>query len=284
MLKSCSPVVTLTALAAGCLLLAGCSIPLPWPESPLYETPTNDPNWVAPASMEEAMAARAGHYAHYDIVAYDGQTANGPLATFIVSYGFTDLVIEDGELVAYDRFCHAEYIANQPFDTIFSDAATQAIQPPGAVLDVYEENGEWKLYRPATPTLNGIDGDPNEPLSTDRNDPLISDDDNDGKPGVTVVVRLFGFIEGEIYIARREIFKNDLTLFSDGSLRGNVIDDSEQLVIGASLPFLDTPNDPPQRRDPGLNPILLIPVSDDIDKCEELMVIRDSLFPPEPEF
>ena len=44
------------------------------------------------------------------------------------------------------------------------------------------------------------------PLYEDpTNDPLISDDDNDGKPGVTVVVRLFGFIEGEIYIARREI-------------------------------------------------------------------------------
>ena len=78
------------------------------------------------------MAAMAGHYAHYDIVAYEGETANGPLSTFIVSYGFTDLVIEDGELVAYDSFCRAEYIANQNFDTIFSDAATQAIQPIGA--------------------------------------------------------------------------------------------------------------------------------------------------------
>jgi hypothetical protein len=38
----------------------------------------------------------AGHYAHYDIVAYDGETANGPLSTFVISYGFTDLVIEDG--------------------------------------------------------------------------------------------------------------------------------------------------------------------------------------------
>ncbi len=284
MLKSCSPAITLTMLVAGCLLLAGCSIPLPWPESPLYEEPTNDSNWVAPATKEEAMVAMAGHYAHYDIVAYDGETANGPLATFIVSYGFTDLVIEDGELVAYDQFCHAEYIANQPFDTIFSDAATQAIQPIGAIVDVYEEDGAWKLYRPATPTLNGIDGDPNVPLSMDRNDPLISDDDNDGKPGVTVVVRLFGFIEGEIYIARREIFANEMTLYSDGSLRGSVTDDSEQLVIGASLAILDTPNNPPQRRDPGLNPIILIPVSSDIDTCEELMTIRDSLFPSEPGF
>jgi hypothetical protein len=277
-------VVTLAAVAAGCLLLSGCSIALPWPESPLYETPTNNPNWVAPTTKAEAMAAMAGHYAHYDIVAYDGQTANGPLATFVVSYGFTDLVIEDGQLVAYDRFCHADYIANQPFDTTFSDAATQAIKPPGAIVDVYEENGVWKIYRPATPTLNGIGGDPNVPLSTDRNDPLISDDDHDGKPGVTVFVRLYGFIDGEIYIARREIFANEMALYSNGSLRGNVIDDSEQLVLGASLPFLDTPNNPPQRRDPGLNPIILIPVSGDIDTCEELMAMRDSLFPPEPRF
>jgi hypothetical protein len=281
---SFSHVVTLTAVAAGCFWLAGCSPALPWPESPLYETPTSDPNWVAPTTKEEAMAAMAGHYAHYDIVAYDGQTANGPLATFVVSYGFTDLVIENGELVAYDRFCHADYIANQPFDTVFSDAATQAIQPPGAICAVYEGNGAWKIRRPATPTLNGIDGDPNAPLSMDRNDPLIRDDDHDGKPGVTVQVKLFGFINGEIYIARREIFADEMTLYSDGSLRGNVIDDSEQLIIGASLAVLDTPNNPPQRRDPGLNPIILIPVSHDIDTCEELMAIRDSLFPPEPEF
>jgi len=230
------------------------------------------------------MAAMAGHYAHYDIVAYEGETPNGPLSAFIVSYGFTDLVIEDRELVAYDRFCHADYIANQPFDTVFSDAATQAIQPPGAIVDVYEENGIWKLYRPATPTLNGIEGDPSVPLSMDRNDPLISDDDNDGKPGVTVFVKLFGLIEGEIYIARREIFQNHLTLYSDGSLRGSVIDDSEQLVIGASLAILDTPNNPPQRRDPGLNPIILVPVPADLDTCEDLMANRDSLFPHEPEF
>ncbi len=277
-----SPLVT--AAPAGCLLLCACSRALPWPESPLYEAPTNDPNWVQPASREEAMTAMAGHYAHYDIVAYEGETANGPLSSFVVSYGYTDLIIEDGELVAYDRFCRANYIANQNFDTIFSDAATQAIQPPGVIVDVYEEDGVWKLWRPATPTLNGIDGDPNVPLSMDRNDPLIRDDDNDGKPGVTVSVILFGFIRGEIYIARREIFANEMTLYSDGSLRGSVIDDSEQLVIGASLPILDTPSNPPQRRDPGLNPILLIPVSENVDTCEELLAIRDSLFPPEPEF
>ena len=271
------------AVAAG-LFAVGCSNPKPWPQSPLYETPANNPGWEAPKSREEAMAAMAGHYAHFDVVAYDGETPNGPLSTFVISYGFTDLVIENGELVEYDRFCHAEHKANQNMASAFPDAATQAILPRSAVVDVYEEDGAWKIWRPATPTLIGIGGNPDLPLSMDADDPLIRDDDGDGKPGVTVFVKLFGLIKGEIYLARREIFQNDLTLYSDGSLRGTVVDDSEQLVVGASLGILNAPNDPDQWDDPGLNPVILVPIPDDIDTCEELMALRDTLFPPEPEF
>jgi len=267
-----------------CLFLGGCSSPKPWPTSPLYETPVNDPNWEAPASKEEAMVAMAGHYAHYDVVAYEAETPNGPLSTFIISYGFTDLVIEDGQLVEYDRFCHAEHRANQNMVTEFPDSATQAILPRKAIVDVYAEDGAWRIRRPATPTLIGIDGNPDEPLSMNPQDPLINDADNDGKPGVTVFVRLFGLIKGEIYIARREIFQNDITLYSDGTLWGSVIDDSEQLVVGASLGILNAPNNPDQWEDPGLNPIILVPIPDDIDTCEELMANRDSLFPAEPDF
>lgn len=266
------------------LLFVGCSQPKPWPESPLYETPVNDPEWVPPANPQAAMEAMAGHYAHYDVVAYYAETPGGPMSTFIISYGFTDLVIEDGQLVAYDRFCHAEHKANQDLVTRFPDAATQAITPPSTAVDVYQEAGAWKVYRPATPTLLGIDGDPDQPLTTDTNSPLINDDDNDGKPGVTVFVRLYGLIDGEIYIARREIFQNDLTLYSDGTLQGVVIDDSEQLVVGASLGIFNSPNDPDQWDDLGLSPLLLVPIPDDIDTCEELMAMRDDLFPPEPEF
>jgi len=276
--------LSLTAGAIASLLFTGCSSPKPWPESPLYATPANDPEWQPPASKEEALAAMAGHYAHYDVVAYQSDTPGGPLSTFIISYGFTDLVIEDGELVEYDRFCHAEHKANQNMVTTFPDEATQAIQPRSAVVEVYQEDGVWKLWRPATPTLLGIDGDPDVPLSMDPEDPLINDADNDGKPGVTVFVRLYGLVEGEIYIARREIFQNDLTLYSDGSLRGAVVDDSEQLVVGASLGILNTPNDPDQWEDLGLSPLILIPIPDDIYTCEELMANRDLLFPPEPAF
>ncbi len=271
-------------LILGSLVYTGCSGPLPWPESPLYEPRVNDPNWDIPANRSEAIETMAGHYAHYDVAAYQGETPNGPLLTFIVSYGFTDLVIEDGQLVEYDRFCHAEQKANQSFVSTFPDEATQAILPRSAIVEVRNEQGTWTIHRPATPTLIGIDGNPDEPLSMNPNDPLINDADNDGRPGVTVFVKLFGLIEGEIYLARREIFQYEMSLHSDGSLRGTVIDDSEQLVVGASLDILNTPNNPDQFDDPGLNPISLIPISNDIDACEELMENRDVLFPAEPEF
>ncbi len=284
MVPRCIRAFSLAQVIAGGLVCVGCSGPLPWPDSPLYELPIDDPNWEAPASKEDAIEVMSGHYAHFDVVAYQGETPNGPLSTFIISYGFTDLVIENGELVEYDRFCHAEQKANQNFVSTFPDEATQAILPRSAVVEVREENGAWMIRRPATPTLIGIDGDPDAPLSMNPSDPLINDADNDGRPGVTVFVKLFGLIEGEIYLARREVFQNQMTLYSDGSLRGTVIDDSEQLVVGASLGILNTPNNPDQFEDPGLNPIILIPVSEDLDTCDELMANRDMLFPPEPAF
>lgn len=264
--------------------LIGCSKPKPWPDSPLYATPVNDPNWVAPDTKEAAMEAIAGRYAHFDVVAYEGDTPNGPLSTFVISYGFTEFTIENGELIEYDTFCHAEQKANQNLTTRFPDAATQAILPRSTPVDLFYDDGAWHIWRPATPTLIGIDGNPDLPLSMDPNDANINDADADGKPGVTVFANLFGFIDGEIYIARREIFQNLMTLYSDGTIQGTVLDDSEQLVVGASLRILNAPNNPDQYPDPGLNPIILIPIPDTITTCDDLLAIADTLFPPEPEF
>jgi hypothetical protein len=271
----------LACIGLGCV---GCK-PLPWPESPLYQPPADQPGWEGPASQEEAIAEIAGHYAHYDVVAYEEETDQGPMRSFIISYGFTDFLVEHGQLIEEDRFCHAEHRLNSSLvKTEFSDAATQAILPRRAVVHVSQRDGNWEIWRPATPTLIGIDGDPDLPLSTDPEDPMINDDDGDGKPGVTVGMKLAGRIDAEIYIARREVFQNHLVLHSDGSLWGYVEDDSEQLVIGATLGILDRPSNPDQHPDVGLSPMVLVPVAHTIDTCDELMEARHGLFPAEPAF
>jgi hypothetical protein len=152
--------VLISALAAA-VMLAGCSAPLPWPESPLYEFP--DPGLAPrpPQTVQEAMKAIVGHYAHYDVVAYEDVSTRTPMRTFTVSYGFTDFAIESGKLLQIDRFCRAEQKLNQKnVRVMFSDKATRAIEPRVQEVELRMENDRWVVIRPRSPTLLGITGDP----------------------------------------------------------------------------------------------------------------------------
>ena len=229
------------------------------------------------------MAAIAGRYAHYDVVAYEDVTTKTPMRTFVVSYGFTEFVEEDGQLVQIDDFCFAEYALNQRnVETSFSDQAVVAIEPRNQQVTLSQADGLWQVYRPESPVLLGITGDPSLPLSQDPDDPNIIDADGDGKPGVTVQIHIGGFIDGEIYITRREIYRNHLTLLADGELVGHVEDLSEQFVIDANMRILRQPSNNRQVDDPGLNPLLLVPT--EVETCDELRHRRDEFFPAAPTF
>lgn len=271
--------------AALLLALVGCSAPLPWPESPLYVFPESDPEWPQPETLQEAMEAIAGTYAHFDVVAYEDVTTETPMKTFVISYGITEFRIVDGRLYQIDSFCRAAQKLNQRNVTaLFSDEATQAIEPRVQEVELTFENGEWHLFRPASPTLLGITGDPSLPLSTDPEDERFTDPDGDGNPGVTVVLKIASLFRGELYITRREIYRDYLTLNSNGNLYGYVEDESEQFVVGASMKILRQQSNPVQIPDPQMNPIMLLRVSDDLDTCDELMNSADLLFPEEPGF
>jgi hypothetical protein len=184
-----------------------------------------------------------------------------------------------------DRFVHAEQkLSRKNAQSVFSDEATQAIKPRVQEVELSLKDGRWHIYRPPTPSLLGIEGDPMQPLSTDPDDPRLTDPDRDGHPGVTVQISVGNFFKGEIYIIRREIFTNYVQLNSNGTLTGHVVDQSEQFVVGASKKILNQESNSIQHPDMGLSPLLLVPVDPEIDTYEELMEIRDEIFPPEPEF
>jgi len=265
--------------------MVGCSKPLDWPMSPLYGFQEPSAPESFPEDYQAALEAVAGHYAHYDVVAYEDLSTRTPMRTFVISYGFTDLFVRDGKLFQSDRFCHAEQKINQRGVTsTFRDSSVQAIKPRVAEVELRLVEGRWRLYRPETPTLLGIAGDPSLPLPKDPYDPNFTDPDEDGHPGVTVGINIGNVVDGEIYITRREIYSTRATLNADGSITGSVADRSEQFVIGASMAILRQESNASQVADPGLNPVILVPVDDSVDTCEELMALRDRLFPPEPEF
>lgn len=273
------------ALLCSLLAIAACSSPLPWPESPLLPLPSAEVDASYPTTEEEAVRAIVGHYAHFDVVAYEDATTRTPMRTFIVSYGFTDFVEEDGRLLQSDRFLFAEYALNQRgVQTSFDEDAVQAIEPRVQQVELSREDDLWRIYRPESPVLLGIEGDPTKPLSRDPDDPNLVDADGDGKPGVTVDLRIGGLIHGEIYITRREVYRDHLALYPDGRIIGHVEDLSEQFVIDANMKILRQQSNNEQVPDPGLNPVLLVPVDASVDTIEALRAMRSTLFPPAPEF
>ena len=266
-------------------ILISCSSPLDWPESPLYDMSKYIPDTDPDQDVNSVKEKLVGHYAHFDVVAYIDTTTQTTMKTFIVSYGFSDFYLENGKLMQRDRFIRASQKINQSnIISQFRDEAVQAIKPRTSEVNVFFRDGKWQLYRPPTPVLLGIEGDPSKPLSEDPNDPLLIDPDNDGNPGVTVDINIGNVIKGEIYITRREIYTNYLTINQDGSITGYVKDDSEQFVVGASLKILAQASNSIQNPDPGMNPVILIPIDPEIDTPEELMALGDELFPPEPVF
>jgi hypothetical protein len=272
------------ALLASSLTLAiGCSKPLELPPTPLYDFGT--PRVSAGVSEEQARASLLGHYAHYDVVAYEDRSTKTPMKTFVVSYGFTDFVEKDGKILQIDRFVHASNKINQRgVESSFPDAATEAIAPRVQEVRLYEEGGAWRVYRPESPLLLGVGGDPSRPLSRDPKDPLLMDPDGDSHPGVTVRIAIGGLLKGQLYITRKEIFRNYLALYQDGRWIGRVEDLSEQFVLGASMAILRQESNNRQIPDPGMNPIVLVRVPESVSTWKDLGAIRDALFPPEPIF
>jgi len=279
------PGVFILAIFVITIILSSCSKPLPWPDSPLYVFDQDNIPSKKDYSLDEIKKKLVGHYAHYDVVAYEDTTTKTTMRTFIISYGFTDFYLEDGKLIQSDRFVHAEQkLSRKNASSGISDAAVQAIKPRVQEVELSLKDGHWNMYRPPTPSLLGINGDPSQPLSTDPNDPKLTDPDSDGNPGVTVKINVGKYFKGEIYIIRREIFSNYLSLNKNGALSGYVVDKSEQFVVGASMKVLTQPSNSVQHPDMGLSPMLLVPIDNDIDTPEELMQIRDKIFPKEPEF
>ncbi len=265
----------ITLVAAASFLASGCSSDAAGSAEPATTTRP-----AQTARLHAGAADLAGRWAHYDVVAYQDDT----MKTLIISTGFADLEVRDGKLVNQMVFCHADTANDLGSAVTFSDAATRAIKPVATPVQVSGAPGKLRVVRPATPTPIGIDlDDPaNEALPTDSRDPRIIDADRDGKPGVTAKVRVSADLQGEIYLARREIFAYDVNQVSDDRFEGTIEDRSEQLVVGASDPLFEGSGGGwTQLDDPARNPVIWVRVDGTWD-CDRLERERDRLFPPNP--
>jgi hypothetical protein len=257
------------SLSTSALLAAWASTPL-WADTTLT------------SSTQELMQKIPGRYLQYDMVAYTGKTSLGEMRTLTVSYGLTDLALKNNQLEITTRLCFSEQKSNLPVKITIPDSFTQSIKPKPVFLTVKEDEKGVLFWRPESPTPVGIRlSDPNEPLPLNTTDPRISDDDADGKPGVTANIAM-GPLKGQMYMIRREVYAYELRYFADGSLRGVIHDRSEEFTIGASNRLFNQQTHMKQHANLNLSPVFMRPTTQEMD-CATLKAKRNELLPPAPE-
>jgi hypothetical protein len=75
-------------------------------------------------------------------------------------------------------------------------------------------------------------------LPTDREDPRVIDQDEDGQPGMTVRIRILSIIEGETYVVQRVRYRLEGAVLDSAVVRGTITWSTEQSSLGASTPLL----------------------------------------------
>ncbi len=101
-----------------------------------------------------------------------------------------------------------------------------------------QEEGKYLFLVPPYLVLNGVElSDPAEPLPTLADDPRVRDQDEDGKPGFTVRVRVLGILSGETYVVQRLKQEYRGEVLGPDLIRGQILWKDEQVTLGASASF-----------------------------------------------
>ena len=183
-----------------------------------------------------------------------------------------------GGLEMIENGCGALSAAGDSIQVEIPAAIPQSIEAPVTTLIVWEDNNVINWSRPQLVATVGVRlEDPvNDPLPTDRNDPRIWDQDEDGQPGVTV--RVTGFAAGDLYIIQKQVSSLSGVLNADGNLEGNVVDDSEQVTIGSTNPLLNQQIPSRPNPDRSLSTVRSVKMTDTVD-CDWLLSNQADLFP-----
>lgn len=201
----------------------------------------------------------------------------GESNTITHAYSLNTISRTDDGFGVSEKGCHVTSIPESGITTEISDVIPQSIPTTIHPIYIWEENGTLQWSRPEKTVLMGamLDNPANDVLPTSADDSRVWDQDQDGKPGITVSVS--GFISGDIYVVQRTINSYSGTITNDDNFEGLIHEHGEQNVLDATNPMLSQ-NIPTQpHTDPSLNTIQMIRVDTDTT-CEQFIQQKESLF------
>lgn len=188
----------------------------------------------------------------------------------------------DGEgLNVTETNCHIDVVGKGPAVASIPDAFTRAIPVTTAPLRVWRESEGVPLQfaKDAVPTVVGalLENPDQDALPTVPTDPRVIDQDQDGKPGVTIKID-GSLIKGSIYLVQRLNYSWAGTVDAEMNLKGLIQDSGDQSILDASNPILKTKvpvvNDP----DASKSDISFVRINGVYD-CDRLAQEKNALFP-----
>jgi hypothetical protein len=147
----------------------------------------------------------------------------------------------EGSLTVSVEVCGIEVDSGTPLVSIeFPQAFVDSLGIVIKLSTIEPADHGYQFFQPRFTQLRGVrlENPETDPLPTEAADPQVFDQDGDGHPGITVRVTILGFIKGEVYVIQRDwnILNGEVT--SADKIDGLIEWGIEQVVLGASNPFL----------------------------------------------
>lgn len=194
---------------------------------------------------------------------------------------FLQQMTQDGtELVGTEVMCSLEIDSLDGYTTTRVTPAFIASLPPEARTGriVPDGSGGYDYQADEIYITRGVtlDDEANDPLPTDPDDPRIGDWDEDGHPGLTLLIN--GLLSGTAYVIQRDHTQSDGKQIDANRIEGLITWGAEQVYLGSDPPAIATlaPETFPDP-DPTKHTFQLVRIPDG-EGCEYVTENRCNLF------
>ncbi len=202
----------------------------------------------------------------------------GPVDTVYTNYILVEITGDGTSLLSTEQVCAIDVEAEtQLQQTVIPDAFVESMVLKEKSIQLLPKTDGYAFYQPKFYEIQGVELEDveNEPLPTEADDPRVIDQDQDGHPGLTVLVT--GAINGEIYVVSRGHRTLRGPLASPLGIEGLIEWEEVQNTIGASSDILNTSPDSVTHPDPQRSYFQLVPV-DMGTTCDEIKAQKENLF------
>jgi len=234
---------------------------------------------VLPGLADEIAGDVVGEYALESVVVVVQQVpvlGKNELTTRLL--GLATIARDGDGFSITESGCRVEAVSSGAVKTTIPDGIPRSSPPRTSKLTFRRDGAAVHFERTEVVNLVGVKlGDPlGDPLPKVATDPRVFDQDGDGKPGVTIKVKAT-MVSGDIYVVQRQLVSYAGTIVGAGTLDGLVTDATEQSVIGASNPLLNSNVPSTPHADAALNTLKLRRLAGSYD-CTKLISERGTLF------